>query len=379
MKASWFERHPKKTLMLLVLVVVLALTYITEKILAARFPATPETLKRCIRLRELEPFHLESIIPPPEALTLNPGGSELRAVLLRADRQGFIMPSEVHARPDVTLAFLGGSTTECRVLDEKVRFPYFAAQLLEQETKLKLNSYNASRSGNNSLHSINILVNKILPLNPQAVVMMHNINDLVTLVYEKTYWNEHASRRPVEERKPTISKNLKEILALIRQCTIPNIYRSFKTWEYKIATSEDEFREVRGKATQIDQSYLCREFQRNLEIFLGICRASGTAPVLMTQPNRLIDQPDRIVARQMKILEPQGISYQDFKQTYDLFNQTIREVGARQGALVVDLARQVPQDAAHMYDLVHLTDRGSQLVAQLLAAQLRPLVISQAK
>ncbi len=47
----------------------------------------------------------------------------------------------------------------------------------------------------------------------------------------------------------------------------------------------------------------------------------------------------------MKGLEvQQGITYQDFKGAFDRFNQVIREVGAQNQVLVVDLAREIPQE-----------------------------------
>ena len=56
------------------------------------------------------------------------------------------MPSKVHDHPDLTLAFLGGSTTECIYVDENNRFPYLAGRLIEEQTGLKVNSYNAGRA-----------------------------------------------------------------------------------------------------------------------------------------------------------------------------------------------------------------------------------------
>ena len=52
--------------------------------------------------------------------------------VLRVDRQGFIMPSKIHDHPDLTIAFLGGSTTECIYVDEDNRFPYLVGRLLER-------------------------------------------------------------------------------------------------------------------------------------------------------------------------------------------------------------------------------------------------------
>ena len=93
-------------------------------------------------------------------------------------------------RPDKVIVFLGGSTTECMFVDEDHRFPYVAGQILEQETGAKINSYNGGMSGSNSLNAIDILINKVIPLKPDVVVFMENINDLSTLLYEGTYWNK---------------------------------------------------------------------------------------------------------------------------------------------------------------------------------------------
>ena len=97
-------------------------------------------------------------------------------------------------KPDLTLVFLGGSTVACIYVDEESRFPSLVGQLLSQQTGKKVTSYNSGVGGNNSLHSLDILLNKIIPLKPDVVVMMHNINDLVALIYDKTYWSNNPTR-----------------------------------------------------------------------------------------------------------------------------------------------------------------------------------------
>ena len=79
----------------------------------------------------------------------------------------------------------------------------------------------------------------------------------------------------------------------------------------------------------------------------------------------------------MKGLEvQQGITYQEFKGAFDRFNQTILEVGAKNQVLVVDLAREIPQENKYMSDVAHYTPAGSRLVAQRIVTALRPLVSS---
>jgi len=381
-RKKWFERHPKKVIFLLVLVVLCGLTLATEKILAwkAGNLRHPQGVKRYIKLREFEPGYAEVLLPPKEVLTVSDTLIR-RDYLIRVDEKGFIMPSKVHEHPDLVLAFLGGSTTECIYDDENNRFPYLTGRLLEEETGLRVNSYNAAKSGNNSLHSINILLNKVVELKPELVVMMHNINDLAVLLYEKTYWNQHPTRSPLVEKPPcwkTVGKNLEETFQLARDLVIPNLYGAI----YRLVHVEgkfkaDEFKKVRGRKIVVNPEQLVPEFTLNLQTFINICRARGITPVLMTMPSRLKDHPDPLIARLMKGLEDQqGITYRDFKGAFDRFNQTIREVGARNQVVVVDLAQEIPQEKEYMSDVAHFTPAGSRLVAQRIVAGLRPLVAS---
>jgi lysophospholipase L1-like esterase len=377
---NWFERHPIKTLLGILLVFLLILMAITEKLLALKVKPEALPIERYIRLRELSPFHFEIVTLPREQTA--PEGAAPNRILLRADREGYIIPSKVHEKPDFTLVFLGGSTTECRIVPEDLRFPYLVGRLLEKANGVKINSYNASRSGNNSLHSIDILLNKVMPLHPDVIIMMHNINDLSTLLYERTYWNEKPSgRNPIVEIKPSLRKNVKNIMTIIRSYTIPNIYSQFKIIKYQLTNRNeiDEFRHIRGKKVAIDKKFLSDEFRSNLQIFVDICKTRRIFPVLMTQANRFKKDPDPLIAERMEILKNQGIEYPVYKEVYDEFNQVIREVSGSNNTLLVDLSRLVPQEEKFMKDVVHFTDQGSQLVAEIIAREINPLVAQKIK
>jgi len=104
----------------------------------------------------------------------------------RVDKDGFIMPSKIHDNPQLTLVFLGGSPTECSYVDEENRFPYLVGRLVENKTGLRTDSYNAGKGGNTSLHSLDVLLNKVILLKPDVTIMMHNVNDLAVLLFKKT-------------------------------------------------------------------------------------------------------------------------------------------------------------------------------------------------
>ncbi len=377
-RKTWLERHPKKMIFLLVFLVVCSLALLSEKILALKAGSLshPLGVKRFIKLREFEPGYAAVLLPSLEAMAQS-DTLERRPYIVRVDENGFIMPAKVHELPDLTLVFLGGSTTEDIYDDENNRFPYLAGHLLEESTQLRVNSYNAAKSGNDSLHSLDVLLNKVVPLKPDIVAMMHNINDLSILLLERSYWNKNPYRSPLIEEKPdwrTVGKNLQETFQLARDLVVPNLYAALHRLLHAEGKSKaDEFQQVRGQKIEVNQDFLVREFARNLQTFINICRAREITPVLLTMPSRLKDDPDPLIRRLMQRLEDQnGISYRDFKGTFDRFNQEIRGVAAQNRVLLVDLAREIPPEKEYMSDVVHFNPAGSRLVAQKIATGLAP-------
>jgi len=372
---NWFQQNPKKTLVWVVLIFLVVLGFGTERLLGfinhrRGIVLEAETERRYIKLREQRPLRQMRLQFPKNHLPYT-DNVFTKTYKIDIDENGFIKPSKKYPNPDLSIVFLGGSTTECMFMDEENRFPYAAGAILERQTGKKINAYNGGLSGNNSLHAIDLLVNKVIPFGPRVVVFMENINDLSTLLYEKTYWNRNNVRAPIE----TLVKG-KLVGKLLKEMLIPNLNEAYRNLTKSLfGHEEDEFAEARGKKLLVDQAGLAREFAMNLQIFIDICRARGMAPVLMTQANRIKSDPDPVVAAYIgRYGQDTGISYRDFKELYDLFNDTIREVGRKNGVLVIDLANDVPPDREHLYDMVHFNDAGSRYAAGIIAARLKPLL-----
>ena len=219
---NWFQQNPKKTLVMVVWCFFWCMVFGAERLLGfinhrRGIVLEAETERRYIKLREQRPLTQMRLQFPKNHLPYT-DNVFTKTYKLDIDANGFIKPSKRYADPDLSLVFLGGSTTECMFMDEENRFPYVVGTILEQETGKRINSYNGGLSGNNSLHAIDLLVNKVIPLQPRVVVFMENINDLSTLLYEKTYWNKNNVRAPMETlvKGKLVGKMLKEIL-------IPNL------------------------------------------------------------------------------------------------------------------------------------------------------------
>jgi hypothetical protein len=381
-RGNWFEQNPKKTIIFSLIIALILLTYAAEKILAHINRSQNLVLftdRRYINLREYPPYLNIQIRPTARELRESDSLAN-KEYLVRTDGYGFILPGAPHVRPDVSLVFLGGSTTACMYVAEDYRFPVLAGRLLEKETGKKINSYNAGVGGNNSLHSLDILLNKIIPLRPDIVVMHHNINDLFTLLYDKTYWNTNPNKAPIIDFQ--IYRNLKggrAVLSLARDTFIPNLHLAFKAATKKlfapVKDPDDEFAHVRGKEVSFSRAELISEFALNLQTFINICQARKIVPVLMTQPNRFKDNPEDLIRKALKDLETDArITYKEYKGLFDEFNETIREIANKNNILVIDLARLTPPENRYIYDTVHLNDAGCQLAALIISAHLQKVL-----
>lgn len=339
-----------------------------------------EVSPRAIRLKEHRPLqHAE--IPVPET----PGLRD-KKVILRTDEDGFIEPSAVHARPDLKIVFLGGSTTECLYLPEQNRLPYRAGRLLEKRLGITVNSYNAGVSGNHTLHSLNILINKIFPLEPDAVVLNHNHNDLVFLIHMGSYWRDHPTRSLiVSPREETGIRGLISAGgALLREAVhwaIPGITRKAGDLLVRLAPPDkrDEWAGLRAGPEDFDLERAAGEFEKNLRSFIAACRARGIEPVLATQAGRMTERPEADVLAVFGALEESGIPYSEFRRGHLRFNRAIRETAGRDNVKLIDLEKNIPPDADHFYDPVHFTARGSETAAELMAKIIGDMISEKAQ
>jgi hypothetical protein len=331
---NFFEKNPRATLVVINLVLLLAIYGLLslkifnnaateyqskslKRILLEKHAAfiIDRNVGRFINLREYKPNTVTLLRPSHDYMThIAPNAIERQYYRLAIDQHGFIAPSQIHDSPDRKIVFLGGSTTECLYVDEEKRFPYVVGRQLESASGLKINTYNGGRSANESLHSLNILINKVLPMKPSMVVMMHNVNDLVALRKQGTYWYQHSQKSHVQTSREVFT-------------------------HYEFDPNLDQ---------SLPESELIQAYSRNLQLFIAICKIHGIQPVLMTQANR-VEQSERL---------------------YHHFNDIIRNIAEENHILMIDLAKQIPAEPDMLYDHYHYTAKGSLQAAEYISQKL---------
>lgn len=293
--------------------------------------------QRNIVLRENTPNSKQTRIPPYDTSKKYP---------FNVDENGFVKPSKIHENSDLNIFFLGGSTTECEYVDEPYRFPYLTGRILEEKTGKTINSYNVGKSGNNSIHSINSLLNKIAPLHPDIVVRMETINDLSTLLYEATYWNRNHSRSNLG----CFDKN---------SAATRNFRNEWATSPYRDMILDEEH-----------QKQIKEEYRKVLTLFVVITKAVGATPVLMTQTNRIENDPEFAVKSGDKKFN------QTYRKLYSEFQEITRQVAKENNIMLIDLSREIKGSEEYLYDSVHLNNEGSKVVSEFIADKLQKTVVN---
>ncbi len=335
---SFFEKHPKLALigvngLLLLAIYGLASLKLfnnaateyqsksLKKLILEKHAALiiDRNVGRFIKLREYLPNTETLERPSRDYMThVAPNTIERKYYRLAIDSNGFIGPSDIHASPDHKIVFLGGSTTECLYVDEDKRFPYVVGRQLESAAGLKINTYNGGVSANESMHSLNALINKVLPMKPSIVVVMHNVNDLVALRTQGSYWYTHSRKSHVQTSREVLTR-----------------------YEFHPAEMQTK-----------PEADLIQAFSKNLQMFIEICKIHGVQLVLMTQANR-VDRSDTL---------------------YHYFNDIIRNKARDNHLTMIDLAQHIPAEPDFIYDHYHYTAQGSLYAAEYISQHLLPLL-----
>jgi hypothetical protein len=281
---------------------------------------------------------------------------------LRTDARSYILPSFQHKEPDATIAFLGGSTTECSAVQEDLRFPALVSKLLDQHG-LKVNTLNAAYAGNTLHDSLNVLLNHVVYDRPDIVVVMHASNDIGVLAAHGDYRSrtgQSVSPTDLAKWSLQLASSKLYLAGLLRHSATSSVIRP--------SDPGSDWRNDPSLGNSLSE----RMFRQRLKSFIHVALDFGIQPVLMTQP----------FSGSTNSLTPRWVD----RVAQDRFNTLIRQVGQEEGVAVIDLVRhlqgRVPQWNKPMeifYDAIHVTDKGSIVYAQYIVDRVLPLVNQLAK
>lgn len=333
---------------------------------------------RSIVLRELNPNQYASIRPNNNYMkdVENLAQTDYE---INIDDNGFIITgNEKELNPEITILFLGGSTTETLYVPEINRFPSVVERRLRSNSLKTINVFNGGVSGNNSMHSIFALLAKGIPLQPNYVVLMHNINDFALLSKTESYWiaprsravlvdNDDGKFSTIEDSSRNIFFNL---IKLAKNSLAPNLYSYLRPRLFADVTFyRDEFEGFTKKYIDLDLKVMEQQFRSSITSFVKLSRAWNIEPILMTQGNR-IDHDLEYFQKWVIRYQRGDITAREFADLYKRMNEVTREIAVQEDVTLIDLDAEIPKTNEFLYDTIHLNEAGSILMGELVSKKL---------
>jgi lysophospholipase L1-like esterase len=264
---------------------------------------------------------------------------------------------------------LGGSDTYGTNLTNDQTWP---AQLEEA-----LNSYqkerhfeviNAAVPGYTTMEGAINLITRILPLEPDMVILYQGYNDFKPNRYpgfkpDYTHWR-------TRDRMP--KKHLLSILAL-KSSFVRNSWNLYRRIIKRFNSSGRFNLQIRGlKSYDTASQEGVDAFKRNILTMVYVCRGYGIRPVLSTFATTLNERNLQESPEKFEVLTDyvSTLTYKGLLDAKKRYNDAIREVAAEEDVLLVDNNALVPETFDYLYDYCHFTPEGARLVADNFAKEI---------
>lgn len=276
----------------------------------------------------------------------------------RGDEFSFKKPADIYR-----IVCLGGSSTYGNQLSNNETWPVQLENLLNN-TGLRKNIevINAGVGGYTTRESLINLLIRVLPLEPDMIIIYHAYNDFKPNRYpgfkfDYTHWRSR-------ERMP--GKHILNILSSKSSFLRNTVALYRKTLGYLNKTGKHNFKIRRLRAYDTISESGIEAFKRNLKAMIYVARREGIIPVMSTFSLTLNEEnleryPQKFQDLRLYIptLTFQGIL--DAKQKY---NEAIREVARKENCVFINNSSLIPEDFKYHYDTCHFTPAGARLAAE---------------
>lgn len=271
----------------------------------------------------------------------------------------------------LTIVTIGGSTTECFYLSDGQTWTDLLGVKLQRDfPKVWIN--NAGMDGATTYRHLILLEDYVVKLKPKLALFLVGINDVgVGEIHDLPQAGLGGWLKALTNRSEVYSLGL-------------NIYRYFvarhrglhhEEVDLKAQASLEIDEAVRQETLRQYRDESLKYYRTRLEKLLRVSRAHGIEPVLITQPTLYGPGTDPVTGVELeKIKLGEKLNGALMHAIVELYNNTLRQVGAREGVLVIDLAREMPGNSAYYYDYLHYTEAGAAAVAEIVYRHLSPFL-----
>jgi len=287
--------------------------------------------------------------------------------LARFDARGFRTTERigVKAADETRIVAFGGSTTEDLWNATGRHWPWLLEQRLQQNADGRVRVLNGGMSAYATPHSLIRTAFDLPEMDADAVIVMHNINDLTAVYFAiaaDTTLDAHYAAKYLTRGYTGLRSEedivWSRLLRLVRN-------RLFPVREDRAPVPDSPETLARGLEL----------FSRNLRSIVAVARAHGVEPILLTMPFSRLEAHYNAALAGDAVTGSVGIGpvpeHERLLRDLAHYNRATLAVARETGSTAIDMAAYAWDDS-HFVDIVHYSDAGSEAFAERLAEQLGP-------
>jgi lysophospholipase L1-like esterase len=273
---------------------------------------------------------------------------------------GFRGPEIEMPKPEsrLRIGFIGASTTYCAEVssNDAVWTELVSRKLESSSSGLLVDYVNGGVPGYTTTQSLLNLEKRVLPLAPDVLVIYHATNDLSG-----------------ETRRLAESSSINTVNLATEESWLGGYSLLWYLVEKNIALMMVQSPSEKALLA-IEAENLGSEFRQNLEYLVDVARSNGVALVALATFSIHLRPGMSEIERQAAMVSARYympyLSADDLLAAFERYNQIVREVALKTGALLIEGENGIPGDPIHFVDSVHFTDAGSRAQAQRIATAL---------
>ena len=262
----------------------------------------------------------------------------------------------------VRIIFYGGSSVFDIEQSEGKDWPHRVETILHEKGYKNVEVINAGTPANKSFEAWGRLFAEGNFFEPDYVVLSDQYNDTKYFRLDEPILRQYNWF--VDQKDPFITyQNFFDRFLCEHSQLYVRLRTKYFLWKYK---PTDEGAEPPGEYSDIIYDSGLRQYKLSMETFVDLAKNIKAVPILIIEP--------RLVARNNTPKQKKRINYASPKLTHNALvealektDQIVEQVGSEKKVIVIDAARELNRVDEYFVDHVHLSDKGSEQMARIVA------------
>lgn len=285
----------------------------------------------------------------------------------------------------LSVVTIGGSSTQCFFLSDDQTWTARLGQKLDQQiAPLWLN--NAGLDGHSTHGHLVLLEDFIVPLHPKVAIFLVGANDVARTAISD--WDAENVKSGIQFG--SVKGFVKSLSAYSEVVSLfLNGYRSYTAYQAGLLHQQIDLTkqgyldipeaEQKQYLQENASPALLKGYEERLLKLVQVSRNAGIEPVFVTQPLLVGFGTDDVTGVDLARIHAYGPRQTGkmYWDTVEAYNDVTRKIARENGITIVDLARSMPKSSRYFYDFIHYTPQGAQVIADILADSLCPMLQSK--